>query len=114
MRSATTMRHPTSRAAAGFGALLASLALAMPAAAAEPAPGADGEVRRIDRTQSRITLRHGEIRALDMPPMTMVFRVRDPKLLDGLAVGDKVRFEAVAADGSYVVTAIARAAPAKP
>jgi len=29
-------------------------------------------------------------------------------------VGDKVRFEAVAADGSYVVTAIAKAAPAKP
>ena len=108
------MRDIASRAAAGFGALMASLALSLPAAATEPATGADGEVRRIDRAQARVTLRHGEIRALDMPPMTMVFRVRDPKLLDGLAVGDKVRFEAVAADGSYIVTAIAKAAPAKP
>jgi Cu(I)/Ag(I) efflux system periplasmic protein CusF len=108
------MKPITARAAAGAAALLASLALAQPAMAADPAPGADGEVRRIDRAQSRITLRHGEIRALDMPPMTMVFRVRDPKLLDGLAVGDRVRFEAVAADGSYVVTVIAKAAPAKP
>ena len=108
------MKHFTARATAGVVALLSSLALTLPATAAEPAAGADGEVRRIDRAQARVTLRHGEIRALDMPPMTMVFRVRDPKLLDGLAVGDKVRFEAVAADGSYVVTAIAKAAPAKP
>lgn len=95
------------------GALLACLALALPARAADPA-AADGEVRRIDRAQSRITLRHGEIKALDMPPMTMVFRVRDPKLLDGLAVGDKVRFEAVQADGQIVVTAITRAARPAP
>lgn len=108
------MKHFTARATAGVVALLSSLALTLPATAAEPAAGADGEVRRIDRAQARVTLRHGEIRALDMPPMTMVFRVRDPKLLDGLAVGDKVRFEAVAADGSYIVTAIAKAAPAKP
>ena len=108
------MKHFTARATAGVVALLSSLALTLPATAAEPATGADGEVRRIDRAQARVTLRHGEIRALDMPPMTMVFRVRDPKLLDGLAVGDKVRFEAVAADGSYIVTAIAKAAPAKP
>jgi Cu(I)/Ag(I) efflux system periplasmic protein CusF len=69
----------------------------------------DGEVRKIDKAQSKITLKHGEIKKLDMPPMTMVFRVKDAKLLDGLAVGDKVRFAAEQLDGHYVVTAVAKA-----
>jgi Cu(I)/Ag(I) efflux system protein CusF len=51
-------------------------------------------VTRVDKAQGRVTLRHGEIRHLDMPPMTMVYRVADGKLLDGLAVGDRVRFAA--------------------
>ena len=46
---------------------------------------------------------------LMMPPMTMVFRVKDPKMLDGLAVGDRVRFDAAKVDGNYTVTAIAKA-----
>jgi Cu/Ag efflux protein CusF len=78
-----------------------------------PAPGAaaaadfaSGEVRRIDREQKKITLRHGEIRSLDMPPMSMVFNVRDAALLDTVAVGDRVRFKAEKVDGLFFVTAI--------
>jgi Cu(I)/Ag(I) efflux system periplasmic protein CusF len=70
------------------------------------AQDADGEVRKIDKAQSKITLRHGEIKKLDMPPMTMVFRIKDAKLLDGVAVGDPVTFVAEKIDGQYVVTAI--------
>jgi Cu/Ag efflux protein CusF len=84
----------------------AALAVAATAAAAQ---SNDGEVRKIDKAQNRITLQHGEIKSLDMPPMTMVFRVRNPALLDGVAVGDKVRFDAAKIDGSYVVTAIVKA-----
>jgi Cu/Ag efflux protein CusF len=80
-------------------------------AAAEASELASGEVRRIDKAQGKITLRHGEIRSLDMPPMSMVFRVRDPVALDSVKVGDKVLFSAVKdSDGSYTVTAI-RLAP---
>jgi Cu(I)/Ag(I) efflux system periplasmic protein CusF len=68
----------------------------------------DGEVRRIDKAQSKITLKHGEIKNLDMPPMTMVFRLKDPKLLGSVAVGDKVKFAAEKIDGDYVVTQIVR------
>lgn len=68
----------------------------------------DGEVRKIDKAQGKITLRHGELKALDMPPMTMVFRVADPALLERVAVGDKVRFDAAKLDGHYTVTSIAR------
>ena len=56
----------------------------------------------------RITLKHGEIRNLDMPPMTMAFRVRDAKLLDGVTVGDRVRFVAERVDGQYTVTALSK------
>jgi uncharacterized cupredoxin-like copper-binding protein len=67
---------------------------------------AEGEVRRVDKAAGRITLRHGEIRSLDMPPMTMVFGVRDKAVLDTLKTGDKVRFRAVNEAGSYTVTEI--------
>ena len=66
----------------------------------------DGEVRKIDKAQGKLTLRHGELKALDMPPMTMVFRVRNTQVLDTLAVGDKVKFDADKIDGAYTVTAI--------
>jgi Cu/Ag efflux protein CusF len=75
-------------------------------ATASAAEKADGEVRRIDKAGGRLTLRHGEIKSLDMPPMTMVFRVRDPALLDGLKVGDKIRFTAESAGGNNTVTSI--------
>lgn len=73
------------------------------------APTADGEVTRIDKAAGKLTLRHGEIRELDMPPMTMVFRVLDPRLLEGLAVGDRVRFSADKRGGSYTVLSLVKA-----
>ena len=81
-----------------------------PASAAPGADMSDGEVRKIDKSAAKLTLRHGEIKNLDMPSMTMVFRVKDAKLLDKLTPGDKVRFAAEMIDGQLVVT---RIAPAK-
>jgi len=43
---------------------------------------------------------------LDMPPMTMVFQVKDPAMLDSVQAGDKVRFDAEKVGGAYVVTRI--------
>jgi Cu(I)/Ag(I) efflux system periplasmic protein CusF len=89
-------------------------ASATPAAAgvadkSDMAKMADGEVRKIDVSQNKLTLKHGEIKKLDMPPMTMVFRIKDAKLFEGLAVGDKVKFAAEQIDGNYVVTQIVKA-----
>jgi Cu/Ag efflux protein CusF len=79
------------------------------AALAVQAQAYDGEVLKIDKAQGKLTLRHGELKALDMPPMTMVFRVGSPALLDRVAVGDKVKFDAVKVGGNYTVTAISKA-----
>lgn len=84
---------------------LASLAVAT-AAWAQPS---DGEVTKIDKPGARVTLKHNGVKNLDMPPMAMAFRVRDPKVLDGLAVGDKVRFAADKVDGNYTVTTLQKA-----
>ena len=66
----------------------------------------EGEVRKVDMETKRITLRHGEIRSLGMPGMTMVFRVKDPTMLDAVKTGDKVKFNAERAGGALVVTHI--------
>ena len=68
----------------------------------------DGEVKKIDKEQGKVTLRHGPIKNLDMDQMTMVLRVQDAKMLDGLAVGDKVIFEADRINGQITITKIRR------
>lgn len=81
-----------------------------PASAPTPAAGAagmaDGEVRKIDKDAGKLTLKHGEIKHLDMPGMTMVFQVREPALLDKVKVGDPVKFRVEQLGDAYVVTAI--------
>ena len=74
--------------------------------AATAAAMVDAEVRKVDKEAQKVTLRHGPIPNLDMPAMTMVFRVADPSALGRLSVGDKVRFRADKVDGQYTVTAI--------
>ncbi len=68
-----------------------------------------GEVTKLDKAAGKVTLKHGEIKNLDMPPMTMVFRVSNPKWLDDLAVGSRVRFTAEKVDGQYTVTSVGKA-----
>lgn len=79
---------------------------AMPMPAAAHPSMTDGEVRKIDREQAKITLRHGDIRNLDMPGMTMVFKVRNPGLLDKVKVGDRISFFVVMEQGGMVITEI--------
>ena len=79
------------------------------AAAASAAPSdqsdlSEGEITRWDPRTRKVTLRHGELKNLDMPPMTMVFRVNDASLLAPLRPGDKVRFRAEQQEGGYVIT----------
>ena len=76
------------------------------AAQAGAADMVDAEVRKVDTAQGKVTLKHGEIKNLDMPPMTMVFLVQDKAMLDSLKPGDKVRFQATQVDGKLVVTNI--------
>ena len=81
-------------------------AAALAASAFAQTATTEGEVRKVDKSAGKITLRHGEIKNLDMPPMTMVFTAKDPALLDKVKAGDKVLFRAEKDGPTYLVTAI--------
>jgi len=99
-----TIQHAFAAIALAAGALASA-----PVFAQAPAKAADlteAEVRKVDKENRKVTLKHGEIKNLDMPPMTMVFEVGDAALLDKVKAGDKVRFRAAKEDGKYTVTEI--------
>jgi len=76
------------------------------ASAAAAAAVADGEVRKVDKANGKVTIKHGEIKALNMPPMTMVYPVSDAAMLDKVKAGDKVKFTATSDGGQLTVTGI--------
>jgi Cu/Ag efflux protein CusF len=89
--------------------LLGLLLLAMPAWAAE---WVEGEVRRVDAVNAKVTVKHGEIKDLKMPPMTMVFSLKDPEWVKKLKPGQGIRFQAKDLGGGKLqIEALERKAP---
>lgn len=88
-----------------FTTLIATLVTS--AAFAQAAlPVSEAEVRKVDKDAGKITLTHGEIKNLDMPPMSMVFQVKDKALIDKVKAGDKISFTADKVNGAYTVMSI--------
>lgn len=97
-------------------ALLAGAALLAPSAVAQsheheqhaPANAAAqmsaGEVIKVDKEAGKITIKHGPLANLNMPGMTMVFKVKDPSMLDRVKAGDKISFSADKVNGALTVT----------
>ena len=83
--------------------LVGLLGLIVPVMALAATDSTEAEVRKVDLAARKITLKHGEIKNLEMPPMTMVFQVSNPALLGGIKTGDKVRFTADKVNGAYTV-----------
>lgn len=53
----------------------------------------EGTIKAIDPEQQQITLAHGPVEALGWPAMTMPFKVSERSLLEGVEVGEEIRFE---------------------
>jgi Cu/Ag efflux protein CusF len=66
----------------------------------------EATVKKLDKAAATVTLAHGPIANLGMPPMTMMFKVKDPAMLKKVKEGDKVRFRAEETGGAYVVVRI--------
>jgi Cu(I)/Ag(I) efflux system periplasmic protein CusF len=94
--------------AALLGLSYVSLAPLVQAQQAAPARDAmsEGEIKKVDKAAAKLTIKHGELKNLGMPGMTMVFRVKDPAMLDKVKQGDKVRFVAEQAGGVLSVSVI--------
>jgi Cu/Ag efflux protein CusF len=67
------------------------------------------EVRKVDVENKKISLKHGEIKNLDMPGMSMVFQVKNLAMLENIKAGDKVMFTADKVDGAFMVMSIEKA-----
>ena len=102
--AATTSAYAASHAGAPIGMSDARKPDAMAGAASTDMT--DGEIRKVDIENKKITIKHGVIKNLDMPGMTMVFQVKDAAMLKKVKAGDKVRFTAEKAGGAIVVTDI--------
>ena len=85
---------------------LACLFAISTAAVATSAELTDGEIKKVDKDAAKLTIKHGELKQLDMMPMTMVFKVQDKAMLSRVVAGDKVRFAAEKINGTLTVTAM--------
>lgn len=70
------------------------------------APMSDGEVKKVDKDAGKITIKHGPLVNLDMPGMTMIFRVKDPAMMAKVKTGDKIKFVADKVNGALTVTTL--------
>ena len=77
--------------------------------AAASAEWSDGEVRKVDKAAGTVTIKHGSIPKLDMPPMTMPYHVKDKAMLGHLKPGDKIKFDVDRVGGAYTVTRLEKA-----
>jgi Cu/Ag efflux protein CusF len=74
-------------------------------------PMSEGVIRKVDKAAGKITIRHGELYKLQMPAMTMAFRVSDPAMLNQVKPGDSVRFVADRVQGALTITHLESKAP---
>lgn len=77
-----------------------------PTANAAQTEMSEGEIKKIDMDAGKLTIKHGELKNLGMPGMTMAFKARDPAMLEKVKEGDKVRFVAEKINGALTVTSI--------
>lgn len=71
----------------------------------------EGEVKKVDKAQGRLTIKHGPLENLGMPAMTMIFRVKDVAMLDQVKPGDRIKFLAEKINGALTVTRLENVAP---
>ena len=62
-----------------------------------------GEIRKLDKSTGKLTIRHEEIKNLNMPAMTMVFTVKRKDMWGDLKVGDKIQFKALQEQGKLIL-----------
>ena len=92
----------------GF-AFFVMIALVLALAIAQSASGISAKVEKVDESAGKVTLDHAAIPGLDMPAMTMVYKVQDSKMLKSVKSGDKVKFNINKINGQLTVTKIDKA-----
>lgn len=63
-----------------------------------------GEVKKVDKSAGKMTIKHGPLQNIGMDAMTMVFRVKDPAMLEQVKAGDRINFVAEELNGQLMVS----------
>ena len=69
----------------------------------------EGQILQVDAGRGRVTIAHQEVIGF-MAAMTMTFRVKDGKLLDGFKPGDRVEFTLEETPQSVMISSIRKKA----
>ena len=74
----------------------------------EELPKVMGEVKKVKAKSGKITIKHEPIPNLDMPGMSMVFRIAEGVDISEYKKGDAVEFTVVERDGKMVILSIGK------
>lgn len=83
--------------------LLASVLALTAATTALASEYTKGVVKKVDTKNKKVTIIHEELKSLDMPAMTMVFRPADDTMLEKLKAGDNIEFVADRVNGKLTI-----------
>jgi Cu/Ag efflux protein CusF len=86
--------------------LIAVLALAASSLTVSAAEYTKGVVKKVDLEGKKVTVIHEELKSLEMPAMTMVFRTADDAMLGQLKEGQEIEFIADRVNGKITITEI--------
>ncbi|MBR8157511.1 copper-binding protein [Burkholderia cenocepacia] len=68
----------------------------------------DAEVKEIDAGRKLVTLKHGALDNIGMPPMTMAFKAGDAAMIPSLHVGDRVRVRVENVNGTLTIVKLVK------
>ncbi len=69
----------------------------------------DAEVKKVDAATGKVTLKHGALDNVGMPPMTMAFKAKDAAMLAQVHVGDKVKVRIENVNGTMTIVKLVKA-----
>ncbi|WP_175997672.1 copper-binding protein [Burkholderia stabilis] len=69
----------------------------------------DAEVKKVDAATGKLTLKHGALENVGMPPMTMAFKAKDAAMLEQVHAGDKVKVRIENVNGTLTIVKLVKA-----
>ncbi|NTX25998.1 copper-binding protein [Burkholderia pyrrocinia] len=69
----------------------------------------DAEVKKVDAASGKVTLKHGALDNVGMPPMTMAFKAKDAAMLAQVHAGDKVKVRIENVNGTLTIVKLVKA-----
>ena len=86
--------------------ILAAATVSLMVTGAWAAEFTKGVVKKVDVKAKKVTVIHEELKSLEMPAMTMVFRTSTDEMLASLKDGQKIEFVADRVNGKLTITEI--------